>query len=233
MNAKMVLFLLTGALVGAAAAQEEMGLRERLARFDQVDRNGDGEVTPRELTRPEHFRRLDQNGDGVIERTEVVDARLAPQRRSAGTGNLQMPEELPHAKHVDFRYDDIEGVDPNLLSLDLYVPKADNDAKKAPVMIMIHGGGWRRGDKASPPIVGAKMRRFVGAGYIYASINYRLSPGASGDSGLNYPAHAQDCAKAITWLHDRIAEYGGDPDQLHLMGHPRSWTDQFPHRHAR
>jgi acetyl esterase/lipase len=86
-------------------------------------------------------------------------------------------------------------------------------------MIMIHGGGWRRGDKASPPILGAKLRHFVGAGYIYASINYRLSPETPNEDGIQHPLHAQDCAKAIAWVHDHIAEYGGDPGQLHLMGH--------------
>jgi len=156
-------------------------------RFDQIDRNNDGRVTSRELPRTGLFERLDRNGDGVIERSELPGG------------------------------DEIEGVDPNLLSLDLYV--AEGEAEKRPVLIMIHGGGWRGGDKASPVIVGAKMRHFVGAGYVYASINYRLSPREPGGEGVQHPVHVRDCARAIAWIHDHVADYGGDPDQLHLMGH--------------
>lgn len=194
------------------------GLAER---FKQLDRNGDGKLTAAELPRPEIFQRLDRNSDGVIERNEipaVANRQERPNRpRSAGTGDLEMPEEPAHTRDLDLRYDEIDGIDPNLLSLDLYVPKRGGE--KRPVMIMIHGGGWRKGDKASPAIVGAKMRHFVGEGYIYASINYQLSPQTPAPDGLKYPVHAQDCAKAIAWIHDHIAEYGGDPDQLHLMGH--------------
>ena len=187
-------------------------------RFDRIDRNRDGKVTADELPRPEFFKRLDRNGDGVIERNELSGRGGRPAgRRSAGTGNLVMPKEPAHTPYLDLRYHEVEGVDPNLLSLDLYVPKGESEAR--PVMIMIHGGGWRGGDKASPVIVGVKMRHFVGAGYVYASANYRLSPERPEEGGLEHPVHAQDCARAIAWIHDHIAEYGGDPDQLHLMGH--------------
>ena len=140
-------------------------------------------------------------------------------RRTGGTGDLQMPEDPAHTKRLNIRYAEIEGVDPNLLSLDLYVPKTDSTVINRPILIMIHGGGWRRGDKAGTSIVGSKMRHFVGRGYIYASINYRLSPDGPGKNGIKHPTHAQDCAKAIAWIHDHVAEYGGDPNQLHLMGH--------------
>jgi acetyl esterase/lipase len=140
-------------------------------------------------------------------------------RRIGGTSDLTMPEEPEHTPRRDIRYAEIEGVDPNLLSLDLYLPKKDSAATKRPVMIMIHGGGWRRGDKASPPILGAKLRHFVGKGYIYASINYRLSPETPNEDGIQHPIHAQDCAKAVAWIHNHIAGYGGDPGRLHLMGH--------------
>lgn len=75
-----------------------------------------------------------------------------------------------------------------------------------PVAIMIHVGGWHRGDKANSNIVGAKMRNFVGAGYIYATINYRLSPMRQGDNGVTHRIHLQDCAAAFTWLDKNIAD---------------------------
>lgn len=185
-------------------------------RFDRADRNGDGKLTRDEGGRAfaRLLQRLDRNGNGVLERDEIV-----PRERFGGTGQLKMPPEPPHKKHLNLRYADIEGVDPNLLSLDLYVPESTQRHGRYPVMIMIHGGAWRIGDKANANIVGAKMRHFVGQGYIYASINYRLSPRTAQENGIRHPTHAEDCAKAIAWIHDHIAEYGGDPQQLHLMGH--------------
>jgi acetyl esterase/lipase len=199
-----------------------------LDRFDRIDRNRDGKVTPDELRQPQLFKRLDRNNHGVIDRSEAQAAEgrgagrgrdRAPNAPGAGAGELTMPAEPPHDKHLNIRYAEIAGVDPNLLSLDLYVPKGTAPDAKRPVVIMIHGGGWRNGDKANPPIIGAKMRHFVGAGYIYASINYRLSPQTPSPDGVRHPAHVEDCAAAIAWIHDHIAEYGGDPERLHLMGH--------------
>lgn len=202
----------------AQTAQRASGgsLAERFAR---IDRNHDGKVTPQELPQPQLFQRLDLNGDSVVERSEILGAAAPNRPRSAGTGDLVMPAEPPHKKHPNLRYVEIAGVDPNLLSLDLYVPDDRPASAKRPVMIMIHGGGWRNGDKASPAIVGAKMRHFVGRGYIYATINYRLSPQTPEPNGIKHPTHAMDCAAAIAWIHNHIAEYGGDPDRLHLMGH--------------
>jgi len=206
------------ALFTSAALAQSPSLADR---FDRFDRNRDGKVTREELPQEAIFKRLDRNGDGVIERSEVGGTTPAtPNRpRSAGTGDLVMPAEPPHKKHLNLRYDEIAGVDANLLSLDLYVPDDKQTSAKRPVMIMIHGGGWRNGDKASPPIVGAKMRHFVGRGYVYASINYRLSSNTTEPNGIQHPTHAMDCAKAIAWIHDHVAEYGGDPARMHLMGH--------------
>ncbi len=207
------------ALISSAALAQSPSNAER---FDRIDRNRDGKVTPQELPQAALFKRLDRNGDGVIERSEVggTTTPTTPNRpRSEGTGDLVMPEEPPHKKHLDLRYDEIAGVDPNLLSLDLYVPDDQQTGGNSPVMIMIHGGGWRNGDKASPPIVGAKMRHFVGQGYVYASINYRLSSQTAEPNGVQHPTHAMDCAKAVAWIHDHVADYGGDPERMHLMGH--------------
>ena len=119
----------------------------------------------------------------------------------------------------DVRYAKTEGVQAGLQSLDIYTAKpvqGDKAGKPRPVIIMIHGGGWRNGDKTNGSMVQHKVPHFVGSGYVYVSINYRLSASADGPK---HPAHVQDCAKVIAWVHDHIADYSGDPDGIFLMGH--------------
>ena len=108
---------------------------------------------------------------------------------------------------TDVTYAEIAGFDKNLTSLDLYVPKKGNNL---PVMVFIHGGAWKMGDKANHS---KKPLRFVREGYIFASINYRMSP------DVTFPVYVQDVAKAIGWIYKNIASYRGDPKEIFLMGH--------------
>jgi len=77
-------------------------------------------------------------------------------------------------------------------------------------MVFIHGGSWRFGDKR---MVARKDAFFTSHGFIFVSINYRLSP------EVTHPAHAQDCGAAIAWVSKNIAEHGGDPKRIYIMGH--------------
>jgi arylformamidase len=110
--------------------------------------------------------------------------------------------------HRDIAYATVEGVEPGLLSLDLY---AREGAKGAPILIYVHGGGWKAGDKANQ--MEHKPAFFTGAGFLFVSLNYRLSPAVA------HPTHARDVAKAIAWVHKNAARYGGDPGRMYLMGH--------------
>ncbi len=103
-----------------------------------------------------------------------------------------------------------EGVDPDLLSLDIYGPKGAADR---PVLLMVHGGGWRRGDKAGRAMTALKVPHFVAHGYVYVSVNYRLAPEAV------HPTHVRDVAAAIAWLSENVRDYGGDPGRIYVMGH--------------
>jgi acetyl esterase/lipase len=91
--------------------------------------------------------------------------------------------------------------------LDIYSPA---DAKRLPVVFWIHGGGWQTGDKSS---VQSKPKFFVDQGFVFVSTNYRLLP------EVDMGTIIRDIAKSIHWVHDHIAEYGGDPDRLLVMGH--------------
>ncbi len=112
--------------------------------------------------------------------------------------------------HRDVQYREIVGVDPGLLSLDIYAPE---DASGLPVLMMVHGGGWSIGDKANRSLADTKPRYFCDNGYIYVSINYRLSP------AVQHPAHIEDVAAAYAWLTGNVANYGGDPEHISIMGH--------------
>lgn len=103
-----------------------------------------------------------------------------------------------------------EGSAPNLTALDIYAP---DGAKDAPVMIMIHGGGWSMGDKNNRGLNTNKAPFFHQNGFIYVSINYRLSP------AITHPAHIEDVAEAVAWVYDNIGKYGGDRNKIFVMGH--------------
>jgi acetyl esterase/lipase len=91
--------------------------------------------------------------------------------------------------------------------LDVYSPP---HAKDLPVVFWIHGGGWQTGDKSS---VQNKPQAFVDKGFVFVSTNYRLLP------QVDMGTIVRDIAKSIHWVHDHIAEYGGDPKRIFIMGH--------------
>src|ERR1700726_127116 len=91
--------------------------------------------------------------------------------------------------------------------LDVY---ALPNAKNLPVVFWVHGGGWQTGDKTSVQI---KPQVFVDKGFVFVSTSYRLLP------GVDMGTIVRDIAKSIHWVHDHIADYGGDPKRLFIMGH--------------
>ena len=90
--------------------------------------------------------------------------------------------------------------------LDVYSPTG---AKNLPVVFWIHGGGWQAGDKSS---VQLKPQVFMDKGFVFVSTNYRLLPNVEIDVIF------RDIAKSIHWVHDHIAEHGGDPKRMLVIG---------------
>lgn len=101
------------------------------------------------------------------------------------------------------------GSDP-MQKLDVYFPAG---AKNAPVILMVHGGGWRRGDKSASGVVTNKVTRWVHEGYIFISVNYRLIP------RVNPVEEARDVATALAFAQKHSAEWGADPTRFILIGH--------------
>jgi acetyl esterase/lipase len=89
--------------------------------------------------------------------------------------------------------------------LDLYLPPGEGT--KRPVLVWVHGGGWRQGSKDRTPALPV-----VSQGTAVVSINYRLSEHAT------FPAQIQDCQAAIRWLRGNAAKYGLDPDRIGVWG---------------
>lgn len=104
---------------------------------------------------------------------------------------------------------DLEFASPNgkPLLLDLYVPIGV--VKPLPVIVWLHGGGWRIGDRK----LGPDFRvRFAERGFAMASIEYRLSGEAI------FPAQIHDVKTAIRWLRSVSNEYGLDSGRIGLWG---------------
>ena len=107
------------------------------------------------------------------------------------------------------RYAATPGAAPNLQSLDLY---AESIGSGRPLVAFIHGGGWRQGDKANAAHGVTKADYFLKQGFAFASLNYRLSPAAM------HPAHIEDVAAALAWLHTNAEANGVNPNRIYLMG---------------
>lgn len=93
---------------------------------------------------------------------------------------------------------------------DVYLPR---QAQNAPVILMVHGGGWKRGDKAERAVIENKVPHWTAQGFIFISTNYRLLPKAGPID------QAEDVARALAHAQRNAASWGGDPSKFILMGH--------------
>jgi acetyl esterase/lipase len=94
------------------------------------------------------------------------------------------------------------------LTLNLYKPVKPS-GETLPVIVWIHGGGWRNGDKSS----GSRLNEFVATGnYVGVSVGYRLSGEAV------WPAQIHDCKAAVRWVRANAKEHGIDPERIGLWG---------------
>ncbi len=94
--------------------------------------------------------------------------------------------------------------------LDVYIPAG---AHNAPMIVMVHGGGWRTGDKTMTGVITNKGNHYTAKGYVFISVNNRLVPDADA------LAQAEDIANALVFIQKNAATWGGDASKLVTMGH--------------
>jgi acetyl esterase/lipase len=125
---------------------------------------------------------------------------LVAQRKSAHPPPAQRP-----AVSRDIVYAVADGQE---LRLDAYVPPGKPESPR-PIVVYIHGGAWRGGDKSGVNWLAGPL---LDAGFAFFSIDYRMSYEA------HFPAQIHDCKAAIRWVRTHAAEYGGDASRIGVMG---------------
>lgn len=91
--------------------------------------------------------------------------------------------------------------------LDVYRPVS---ARAAPVVVFLYGGSWDEGRRQDYRFVGLSLAR---RGFVAVIPDYRIYP------EVRWPTFLQDNAEAVRWARDHATAYGGDPQDMFLMGH--------------
>ena len=107
-------------------------------------------------------------------------------------------------KTADIIYKEIDGLK---LGLDIYQAKSSN--KPQPLILVIHGGYWKSGDKSTHITNGIE---FTDLGYTVAAMNYRLS------AKYKFPAAIEDIRDSIRYLTEHATEFNIDPERIVLYG---------------
>lgn len=102
------------------------------------------------------------------------------------------------------------------LRLDLYQPQGDTAAAR-PAVVLVHGGGFVGGDKATAQMV-QQGQNFARRGYVAVSINYRLAPNGSPITREVITDAAHDCKAAIRWLRAQATTLRIDTERMASVG---------------
>ena len=88
--------------------------------------------------------------------------------------------------------------------------RRDGPPVGGPVLVYVHGGAWVFGDKREQGL--PLLYELAERGWVCVTVNYRLSPHAT------WPDHVVDCKRAVAWVRQHIADYGGDPSFVAIAG---------------
>jgi acetyl esterase/lipase len=138
------------------------------------------------------------------ERRERPPASGEPRPEPIVLQELVTPLTIPPVRFEERTFASHEG---QTLTLDVYHPAYLHDA--IPGVIVIHGGGWQRGDNSEFAALNAYL---ASRDYVVAAINYRLAP------RWRFPAAAEDVKTAVAYLKEHASEFPLDPSRLTLLG---------------
>jgi acetyl esterase/lipase len=114
----------------------------------------------------------------------------------------EIPENMEEIKDIEYK-----NVGGKSLQLDIYKPR--NLTEPAPLLVFVHGGGWKGGKRSDYLVY---LVDFAKKGYITATVSYRLK------NDSIYPACVQDVSDAMHFLFSNAGKYGYDPDRVAMIG---------------
>jgi acetyl esterase/lipase len=136
--------------------------------------------------------------DDINRHREQVVAIYTPHHAAADKTDVQVAAGRAYGSHPRQR-------------MDIYRP---GNAQGMPVVVFVHGGAFLRGNMNSNAEIYGNVTRFIARqGYVAVNLEYRLAPEAW------YPAGSEDIALALQWLRRHVAQHGGDPRHIVLIGH--------------
>ena len=147
------------------------------------------------LTAAAAFAQAPYNADTTYRKLvrDYPDIRIASAEAPAP---VQVRKDLEYARRGDLS-----------LGLDLYLPGPGG--KPAPLVILVHGGGWGTGERTNMAPLAARL---AARGYAAATVSYRLSGQA------RYPAAIEDVQEAVRWLRKGAGSHGIDPSRVAIAG---------------
>ncbi|CAM9195069.1 unnamed protein product [Laminaria digitata] len=145
-------------------------------------------------------------------------ARVPAHRFKASRADGALAEDSPPPlSFLDVPYFEGEGACDEKHRLDVYIPSAPFPRARSRTCLFVHGGSWQRGDRRHPAVpdqlYGNIGRAFARAGMVGLVMSYRLAP------GVQHPEQIRDVARAVRWARDNVSRYGGDQNDLVLVGH--------------
>ncbi len=208
-------FLLAGIAFAVAIAQNVPSTEQRVENWLHTqDADKDGRISLDESAgRMEaDFSRNDANDDGYLDKEELgaLAERLARNPAARRASRLVTDERLrrraPEGVLLELNIPYREGHE--LWKLDLAMPEAESDSPR-PAIVVIHGGGWVRGDKRTEAFV-QQMLEYAARGYVAINVNYRFDRAKR--------QCVEDVKCAVRWLRAHAEEYNVDPDRIGAYG---------------
>lgn len=148
--------------------------------------------------------------DGVYEQRMLVPGRPSqPSLKLSNSPTSSRPDPgVPSnvKPHLDLVY---ATYGPRKMLMDIFQPNQSVAESPRPAVVVVHGGGWQKGDKAKFRALAVELAR---RGYVTAAIEYRLATEAK------FPAAMQDCLAAVQFLRSQAAKYGIDSKRIAAVG---------------